>query len=98
MCRIAIAARADVHANLATFVRGEALENLVVQFDETTQEVARGIKLERKPTLGEVDLDIGRARVECPADIRFDFVVKSATKSFPRIARYFNCRIQQTQS
>jgi hypothetical protein len=62
MCRIAIAARADVHANLATFVRNETLQNLVVQFDEATQEVSWGIEVEGKPTFGEVDLDIGRAR------------------------------------
>jgi hypothetical protein len=42
MCRIAIAARADVHANLATFVRNETLQDLVVQFDEATQEVSWG--------------------------------------------------------
>ena len=68
-----IAAGADMHADLAAFARSEARQDLVVQFDEAAQEIPGGIELEGETAFGEVDLDVGCARSERPADVRFGF-------------------------
>src|ERR1700734_2655892 len=48
MRRIVVSARADMHPDLWPVLRGEALENLVVQSNEAAQQPTRRVELERQ--------------------------------------------------
>ena len=66
--RVAVAARARVHAHARSFGRGQAAQRQVVQVDEAVQQVAAGIELHRQAGLGEIHLHRGGAGRERSPD------------------------------
>ena len=84
VCGVVVTARADVNADALPFAAGEAIENLIVECDEASQETARGIELEGQPGFCEVDLDGVGAGVECAANVGCGFVDEVCEKFFAR--------------
>ena len=95
---VVIAAGADVDADLAALVGGEAVEDLVVEGDEAAQEVGGGIELEGEAGFGEVDLNGGCAGVERAADVGFGFVDQVGEEGFARVAGDLGCGIEEAES
>jgi hypothetical protein len=56
-----------------SLIRSESIQNTVVEIDERAKELLRGIELDRKPALGEIDLYIVSAIVEAASNICFGF-------------------------
>ena len=71
---IAIATRADMHADLLALFRRKTREHLVVEFDKAAKQSAGGIEFEGETAFGEVNLDGGRSGIEGSSYIGFSFV------------------------
>ena len=67
--RVAVAARAGVHADALAILGREPRQRKVVQVDEAVEQTAGRIDLDRQPALREVDLDLVRALLQAAADL-----------------------------
>src|SRR5919108_4051463 len=73
MRRVAVATRTGVHTNSPTLLRGETIEDTIVECDKALQKLLAGIQLYREPALGEIDLDGVGPLVETATDVGFAF-------------------------
>ena len=58
-----------MNSNALTFLRSKTCEDLVVEFNETAQQISRGIEFERQSGFCEIDLNTGSPSIKCAADV-----------------------------